>query len=293
MVNKDGDLELYAVHDTPKQASWSARGDLAISAGLGCKVIPGFQDRGVPPQPWDVIQETTATTRGRTKTASEPMFGKGDEDGFPALESKVSPSKVVKARTYSPASFRYFPLEHSLVRSELSVPPNGVRDQVTSKPPAEDASKSKGHQQPAESSSPRAKHSSRIVEDDISMMMRRRAVRGYGLASVSVPHMWAVNCDLFPQAKHNAQVVLEGPCTDTTLSELWAWIHRAFVSYGSTSSIVERTSQTQMNLYVPRRREYTDMNFQTKDFLDYGKDSNRCLRSLSLARRLLASLTAF
>jgi hypothetical protein len=51
VVNKDGDLELCTVHDTPKQASWSARGDLVIGAGLGYQVLPGFEDRGVPPQP--------------------------------------------------------------------------------------------------------------------------------------------------------------------------------------------------------------------------------------------------
>ncbi|KAJ8583498.1 hypothetical protein M405DRAFT_884797 [Rhizopogon salebrosus TDB-379] len=43
VVNRDGDLELYALHDTPNQASWSARGDLAIGTGLGCKVLQGFQ----------------------------------------------------------------------------------------------------------------------------------------------------------------------------------------------------------------------------------------------------------
>jgi hypothetical protein len=189
VVNRDGDLELYAMHDTPKQASWSARGDLAIGTGLGCKVLPGFEDHGAPPQPWDVHIEEETTTRGRGKTSSVPIFGKGDEDGFPALEGNTSPSKAIKARTYSPASFRHYPLEHSVVRSELSMSPSGISDRVVLKPLSGDEPKSKGHRQAAENSLSKAKHSSRsvpqVVEDDISMMMRRRTIRGYGLASVS------------------------------------------------------------------------------------------------------------
>jgi len=101
------------------------------------------------------------------------------------------------------------------VRSELSAPLSGVSDQIALKPPAGDEPKSKGRRQLAEKGSSRVRHStqsvSQVVEDDISMMMRRRAIRGYGLAS----------------AKHNAQVLQEGPCSDTTLSELWAWIHHS------------------------------------------------------------------
>lgn len=191
VVNRDGDLELYAMHDTPKQVSWSARGDLAIGIGLGCKVLPGIQDRGIPPQPWDVHIEEATTTRGRGNTIRQPMFGKGDEDGFPALESNSSPSKPIKAtRTYSPASFRHYPLEHSLVRSELSAPLSGISDQAALRPLAGDEQKSNGHRQLAEMSLSRVRHLSRsvpqVVEDDISMMMRRRTVRGYGLTSVSL-----------------------------------------------------------------------------------------------------------
>ncbi|KAG1739334.1 hypothetical protein EDB19DRAFT_1828902 [Suillus lakei] len=211
VVNKDGDLELYAVHDTPKQASWSARGDLAIGAGLGCKVLPGFEDRGVPPQPWDIHVEDMTAGRGRGNTVTLPAFGRGDEDGFPALDGKADPSKPVKARTYSPASFRHYALDHS----ELSVSPSSLGAQMAARPEDVGGPKLNGHQQVGEKDSPRGKNSAwsvhQAVEDDISMMMRRRTIRGYGL----------------PNAKHNAQVVQEDPCADTMLSELWAWIHHS------------------------------------------------------------------
>ena len=44
VVNVDGDLELYAIHDTPKQIVWSAKGDLALGAGLGLKVLEGYHE---------------------------------------------------------------------------------------------------------------------------------------------------------------------------------------------------------------------------------------------------------
>lgn len=183
VVNKDGDLELCAVHDTPKQASWSARGDLVIGAGLGCKVLPGFEDRGIPPQPWDIRIEETTTSRGRDKTTSLPVFGRGDEDGFPALEGTAAPSKPVKARTYSPASFRHYPLD----QSELSASLSSVGAQTAARAEAI-GPKSKGYRQVEEKSSPggrtlRSVH--QAVEDDISMIMRRRTIRGYGLENVS------------------------------------------------------------------------------------------------------------
>ncbi|KAG2039713.1 hypothetical protein BDR03DRAFT_1036078 [Suillus americanus] len=210
VVNKDGDLELYAVYDTPKQASWSARGDLVIGAGLGCKVLPGFEDRGVPPQPWDIRIEETTTSRGRNKTTSLPAFGRGDEDGFPALESKTTPSKPLKVRTYSPASFRHYPLD----QSELSTSPSNVGAQTAARAEAGEKPISNGHRQVGEKSSSRGKilrSVHQVVEDDISMIMRRRTIRGYGLAN----------------AKRNAQVVQEDPCPNTTLSELWDWIHHS------------------------------------------------------------------
>jgi hypothetical protein len=58
-----------------------------------------------------------------------------------------------------------------------------------------------------------------------------------------------------------------------------------------TSPTIERTSSTQIpeNLYAPLHQDCTDMNSQTKDFLDYGKDLRRYLKFLRQAQRLLTS----
>jgi hypothetical protein len=44
VVNKEGDLELYAVHHAPKQAMSSTCRDLIISASESCRVIEGFPE---------------------------------------------------------------------------------------------------------------------------------------------------------------------------------------------------------------------------------------------------------
>ncbi|OAX42463.1 hypothetical protein K503DRAFT_779882 [Rhizopogon vinicolor AM-OR11-026] len=85
----------------------------------------------------------------------------------------------------------------------------------------------KDRRQLAEKSSSRVRRSTRsvsqVIEDDISMMMRRRAIRGYGLVS----------------AKHNAQVLQQDPYLDTTLSELWAWIHRLWEGFAPLPQVLD------------------------------------------------------
>ncbi|KAK7061340.1 zinc-ribbon-16 domain-containing protein [Favolaschia claudopus] len=193
VVNKDGDLELYALHDTPKQAIWSSRGDLAISAGQSCRVFPGIladeeqqmiqqqqqeereRESSLEQMRYAQQQATVQTERSRSTMESKsgerayimergrmplpsfesppPLFGRGDEDGFPALGapgtgvvpspareasrssairttaptgiSSTRPSSLTnsrsslsKSRTFSPASMRRYPYDTSTQRSQ-------------------------------------------------------------------------------------------------------------------------------------------------------------------------------
>jgi WD repeat-containing protein mio len=211
VVNSNGDLELYAVHDTPKQTPWSSRGDLAIGIGQSYKIISGFHDSEPPAAPWDIpalpnaqppesISPSDQTreesvVRGRPKHAS---FGRGDEDGFPALVStavktstNLAATKPGKSRTYSPASFRKYHIEPSTERQTVDkdLPSqDGAVDQLAhaggdsssqarSYRSQRDKSASRGRRQPI-------KIIHQVVEDDISMIMRTRAIRGYGLSNV-------------------------------------------------------------------------------------------------------------
>ncbi|KAH7888971.1 hypothetical protein F5I97DRAFT_2006108 [Phlebopus sp. FC_14] len=217
VVNKDGDLELYAVHDAPKQVSWSSRGDLAIGAGHSYRLLPGFQDLSPPPQPWDIPTDHAQddhVSRGARGDVGKavPLVGRGDEDGI-SVSGGGSPagSRHAKSRTYSPASFRNYPFELTPVRNDSLVhsekpaqhPSREVSDQIQ---------KPKIPRAQAEKSTSRVRRSSRVVsqvvEDDISMTMRHRVIRGYGLRS----------------AAHNIDVCHDDPCSSNALSDLWTWI---------------------------------------------------------------------
>ncbi|KAG6890445.1 hypothetical protein C0992_001638 [Termitomyces sp. T32_za158] len=70
VVSKDGDLELYAVYDTPKPAVWSSRGDLAIAAGPSCRIVEAPQDDDVPE---DMLQSTSSLF-GRAMTTNGDSY---------------------------------------------------------------------------------------------------------------------------------------------------------------------------------------------------------------------------
>ncbi|KAJ7067827.1 hypothetical protein C8F01DRAFT_1115851 [Mycena amicta] len=292
VVNRDGDLELYALHDAPKQAVWSGRGDLAISAGQTCRVFSGIMEDEA-----DIEQEflqqreregtleqlrhsqhppasnldgersrsfATANTessgppRGRTVTSpfevQPALFGRGDEDGFPALGSSViptpartregsrssairtagptgisatRPSSVAHSRTYSPASMRRYPFESSTQksRSRSRARPNSIVSTFNTAATgrkSEEAAPAPADQSPAKArklSRGAARGGSRnvrgighVVEDDISMVMRRRCLRGY---SIGNPY-------------HNVAVTRDDDApVPQMLSDLWHWINTA------------------------------------------------------------------
>jgi len=215
VVNTSGDLELYAVHDTPKQAPWSPRGDLAIGAGQSYKIIPGFHESEPPAEPWDIPTASNnfrpesvarsdqtgeeSIVRGRVKhTAASALLGRADEDVFPVLglnagkgPTNLAATRPGKSRTYSPASFRNYHLEHSPDRSTLRGK-NSSRtttvDQLAQSNERSSRARSRRSQPPK--SSTRGKRQSsiihQVVEDDVSMTMRIRAVSGYGLSNVRV-----------------------------------------------------------------------------------------------------------
>ena len=66
VVNADGDLELYAIHDTPKQIVWSAKGDLAFGAGLGLKLLEGYYEGENNEDEGDYVPEIGMDQRRRS-----------------------------------------------------------------------------------------------------------------------------------------------------------------------------------------------------------------------------------
>ncbi|KAK0452344.1 hypothetical protein EV421DRAFT_1768424 [Armillaria borealis] len=244
VVNKDGDLELHAIYDTPKQTSWSARGDLAIGAGLSYCVLSAVKDVETPPEPWDILKDDpesqgksnppsrSQSRRGRERTiplpdpdksATPPLFGRGDEEGFPPLTGGIAATKTTanlaatrpEKRSFSPASLRahdqHLEANSGPLKRSLSRPRNDTG--VTSDKLAGAAGRSyligrslsRGKKQPLKSVAA-------VIQADISMVMRRRAIRGYGLSSPD----------------HNANVAQDDhdpyDGSSQMLSDVWKWI---------------------------------------------------------------------
>ncbi|GBE80545.1 WD40 repeat-like protein [Sparassis crispa] len=238
VVNKEGDLELYAVHDTPKHTPWSVRGDLAIGIGCSYRILPGFHELGPPPEPWDILMQPSipgskaqsvdrnvrdeSSVRGRGGHGTPaPTFGRGDEDGFPALPARtptnLAATRPGRSRTYSPAALRNLHFEHSAVpktdvhppallsvpKGEYALPLNGGshKERRTSSRHTKDLSPGKS------STGITIQH---VVEEDVSMTMRRRVIQGYGLVN----------------PLHNS-IVARDTSDEPILAELWLWIHHA------------------------------------------------------------------
>ena len=229
LVNRDGDLELYAVHDSPVHSPWSSRGDLALGIGCSYTIIPGITDPTPPREPWELPAVRTASrpdsraySRERVADPSTfmmgstadapPTFGRGDEEGFPAL----SPTAAGTVMGHSPGRRRFrnltgesvlsvkeLPFEHTaFVRGQ---PPRRSRrggdndgERSRSVPPttpktvtlALDDGEGRGRSVKKSHAMKTLQH---VVESDISMLMRKRAALAYGLADVRSSLLYTSN----------------------------------------------------------------------------------------------------
>ena len=223
VVNKDGDLELYAVHDTPKQAIWSSKGDLAMGAGTNLKVFHGYDDQAevlslfpefsngmAPsydyppldshPKPQSIPSRDMSEARGRSSQPSTmhppgpmrgpaPMFGRGDEEGFPALTPQPQPTGLSatrpdRQRVYSPVSTRKQKSDRPR-QSNAEGQRSRSRTDTILNDDAESIDQDEGRG-PALKKKLEVKKTgiAGVVQDDISMVMRRRALGAYGLSRV-------------------------------------------------------------------------------------------------------------
>lgn len=146
VVNKEGDLELCTMRDASKQTVWSPRGDLAIGGGDGFKVVGPSLDSEADERKGKDVDRKGSIRRGRI------------EDG-PTHPSRPSFSRNVSS-SY-PKDFGAIPVAY-LKKSQES----------------KEARKSDAKK--------REDIAARVVEEDISIVMKKRASRGYGIGNVSV-----------------------------------------------------------------------------------------------------------
>jgi SEA/GATOR complex protein SEA4/MIOS len=225
VITKDDELETAGIHDTPIHVKWSAQGNMAIAVGSAYRIFSSVRSGEVIPEPWSiqytVVPEGINSTgfgpspievsRGRSPRQSlpQPSFGRGDEDGFPALTSarpspkpsprfKPSPlpSSKPKEGTASPAH-RSVPASPYL-KGNVELPSSPGPASLAPPSPASGSRNTAGASKTPErnTSSSRVRHASgrhsrraidrtqALVDEDISMIMRRRVINGYGLSHV-------------------------------------------------------------------------------------------------------------
>ncbi|KAF8624642.1 hypothetical protein AX15_005795 [Amanita polypyramis BW_CC] len=192
VVNKEGDLELYAMHDAPKQVVWGARGDLAIGGGDAIKVITPRQDEN----------EVTDEVKSKEKEVVEKKAG------------SIRRGRVEDGTVHAPRP----PFSRNVSLSYLPHRDTGATSAVVSKKVV-DAKEKEKEARRAEAKK-KEDIAARVVEDDISMVMKKRAMKGYGIGS----------------PEHNAILVREvddGHESAEMLSELWLWIRHSQGLLGS------------------------------------------------------------
>ncbi|EJD52310.1 hypothetical protein AURDEDRAFT_158037 [Auricularia subglabra TFB-10046 SS5] len=228
-LSREGDIEFSSTADAHVVA-WSARGELGVELGRRFRVYQPVLDE--QQRPWDTPAPPPEPVLRLNGSAVKPptTFGRGDDDGFPAL---AAPPRLTIPRPhtqmYSPASIGRIPLE----RAPGDATP---RAGATIALPAEDtptarfaahtswsraprkASKSPGARASSAvrgSSKSRVpagqKSSVRVVRDDISVVMRRRVLRGYGLDSFAL----------------NASITRDDPAQGETMQSLWKWMEHS------------------------------------------------------------------
>lgn len=219
-VNKVGSARLFALRDSPRH-QWSPRGDLAASVGQTYKIIHthvGFS--GDPAmEPWYTpypadYDETNKPGPVESAEVEQSTEGQKRDDllSVQQLEParRISPSSVVRAsyeRKPGPGSSISTP-RPNLTPLESDDAINLKRQEVvgsnTKTPNKPNLSKTRPSRKPDLSIAEKG------LAQDISTLIRRRVLQGYGLDS----------------AKYNGEIVRDDPGAGA-LSEIWQWLHNS------------------------------------------------------------------
>jgi hypothetical protein len=221
------------VYNPPSNCSWSHRGDLSIALGTSYRIFSTPKHAGPSPNPWQVPllhkQSREASTGSKEQTEDDdqsrnrgrsqslvfpPTFGRGDEDGFPALNATLLKSALDANRAQGNAVDGIF-IPPSLSRRSAAVTRapslRDLRAAAKAHAVAEEPSQTgtpvqsttadrladldlgfeKDPQFVRPSGTNRSSQQSahqklrQVLQRDISTIMRWRATKGYGLSNVS------------------------------------------------------------------------------------------------------------
>ncbi|KAJ1304891.1 hypothetical protein OPQ81_006025 [Rhizoctonia solani] len=259
-VSRDGALNISAVFTSDIQ-TWSSRGMLASTsrAQLDHKVEPGSKDEAVEvhsswntegewivPEPWEVADQplepatTDALGLAPTLSITDERSGRAlDRQGVPSVKKTAasrSSSAAPSGRAYSPSALRRIPLgKHRRIRSASPLPLDPESGAENNDAPIATGGNEGLGASPAVSEAywkdvstsvkPGRKGSKAelVMREDISMVMRRRAIKGYGIKN------FARNADIVGETQQNA----------TNVVYMWRWLEasREILSAGGSSRI--------------------------------------------------------
>ncbi|KAI0305481.1 hypothetical protein B0F90DRAFT_1808734 [Multifurca ochricompacta] len=189
------DLETANTHDTPIHVQWSPRGSMAVAVGSAYRIFSSVQPGEIVPEPWSIVPAVVSegvddtgfgnfpidVSRGRSPRSSwqQPTFGRGDEDGFPALTS-ARPSPKPRQKRVLKCGASFFPGPTSLA------PPSPATGSVhiigTTKLTENNVASSRTQNASGRPWRRAIDRTQALVDEDISMSMRRRVIKGYGLS---------------------------------------------------------------------------------------------------------------
>ncbi|KAL5528601.1 hypothetical protein ACEPAF_7737 [Sanghuangporus sanghuang] len=239
VVSKEGDIEMHEMHDAPKHTIWSSRGDLALGAGTHFRIFPGYYDNGPPPEPWELMGNLEDGEHVDAKVlhddGSRPQSRNGydgrrtarqsrrDDNKSSLRASSLITTKKSVGRAFGPAAIRGYALDKSTSRGaeaeqsgsdSVAMPAKSVLDAANASRSIHNDNVSGARARNLYKSAPS------IIETDISMVMRSRVLRGYGLFS--------------PQ--NNVECVSSEIGIDSNLSELWSWLNHSkyLLAFGSS-----------------------------------------------------------
>ncbi|KAH7339923.1 hypothetical protein B0J17DRAFT_657328 [Rhizoctonia solani] len=258
-VSRDGALNISAVLSSDAQA-WSSRGMLASTsrAQLDTKAEPSSKDEPIEvhsswnsegewivPEPWEVANEplepVTSDALGLAPTLSIPDDRPGralDRQIVPSVKKTAasrSSSAAPSGRAYSPAALRRIPLgKHRRIRSASPLPLDPESGTENNDAPIVIGGSNTLGVSPAmseaywkdTSTNLKSRKGDKVnlaMREDISMIMRRRAIKGYGIKN------FARNADVISETQPNA----------TNVVYMWRWLEasREILSAGASSRI--------------------------------------------------------
>ncbi|EUC66944.1 WD repeat protein, putative [Rhizoctonia solani AG-3 Rhs1AP] len=257
-VSRDGALNISAVLSSDIQ-TWSSRGMLASTsrAQLDTKAETDSKDEVIEvhsswnaegewivPEPWEVVDEPLESAIGGalglapTLIIPEERSGRAlDRQSVPSLKKTAasrSSSAAPSGRSYSPAALRRIPLgKHRRIRSASPLPLD-VESGTDNDAPLVMGGKKSLDISPAmpetywkdthmSVKSTKGGKIESAMREDISMIMRRRAIKGYGIKNFA----------------RNADIVSETQPSVVNVAYMWRWLEasREVLSAGASSRI--------------------------------------------------------